>query len=97
MKTASDKRRKWLVCPQSVTREGPQEEESEERRSSRSKHLVVGGVKAFKKVRGQNRQQTNDKRSALGNPCSLIGEAVATSGISFFFFYFHNRLQIAMP
>lgn len=99
MKTASDKRRKLLVCRQSVTREGPQEVESEERRSSRSKYLVVAGGKAFKKVRGQERQQTNNKRSVLTNPCSLIGEAVTTSGILLllFFFYFHNRLQIDTP
>lgn len=85
MKTASDKRRKLLVCRQSVTREGPQEEESEERRSSRSKYLVVAGGKAFKKVRGQKRQQTNNKRSGLRNPCSLTGEAATTSGTLFLF------------
>jgi hypothetical protein len=81
MKTASDKRRKLLVCRQNVAREGPQEEESEKRRSSRSKYLVVAGGKDFKKVRGQKSQQTNNKRSPLRNPCSLIGEAVTTSGI----------------
>ncbi len=81
MKTASDKRRKLLVCPQSVTREGPQEEESEERRSPRSKYLVVAGGKTFKKVRAQKRHETNNKRSFLWNPCSLIGQAVTTSGI----------------
>jgi hypothetical protein len=102
MKTAGNKRRKLLVCQQSVTREGPQEEESEERRSSRSKYLVVAGGKAFKKVRGQKSQQTNNKRSPLRNPCSLIGEAVKLVEFSvffffFFFFYLHNRLQIAMP
>jgi hypothetical protein len=65
----------------------------------RSKYLVVAGGKAFKKVRGQGRQQTNNKRSVLTNPCSLIGEAVTTSGILLllFFFYFHNRLQIDTP
>ncbi len=41
----------------------------------------MAGGKAFKKVRGQKRHQIKNKRSRLRNPCSLIGEAVTTSGI----------------